>query len=60
VVYELELPYINLPKFREAIIPAGKHHLEKTALPATDISFLVGFDEPNSFYPHFAHELTRH
>ncbi|MDF7814892.1 AraC family transcriptional regulator [Hymenobacter sp. YC55] len=28
----------------------AQHYLEKTALPAAEISFLLGFDEPNSFY----------
>lgn len=29
------------------------HYLEKTTLPAAEISFLLGFDEPNSFYRAF-------
>lgn len=29
------------------------HYLENTALPAAEISFLLGFDEPNSFYRAF-------
>jgi AraC-like DNA-binding protein len=29
------------------------HYLEKTSLPASEISFLLGFDEPNSFYRAF-------
>ena len=35
---------------REAL---ARHYLEKTALPAAEISFLLGFDEPNSFYRAF-------
>jgi len=31
----------------------ARHYLEKTALPAAEISFLLGFDEPNSFYRAF-------
>jgi AraC-like DNA-binding protein len=31
----------------------ARHYLEKTALPASEISFLLGFDEPNSFYRAF-------
>jgi AraC-like DNA-binding protein len=35
---------------REAL---ARHYLEKTGLPAAEISFLLGFDEPNSFYRAF-------
>jgi len=35
---------------REAL---ARHYLQKTALPAAEISFLLGFDEPNSFYRAF-------
>ena len=35
---------------REAL---ARHYLENTALPAAEISFLLGFDEPNSFYRAF-------
>lgn len=31
----------------------ARHYLEKTALPVEEISFLLGFDEPNSFYRAF-------
>jgi AraC-like DNA-binding protein len=31
----------------------AQHYLERTALPASEISFLLGFDEPNSFYRAF-------
>lgn len=39
-----------LRETREAL---ARHYLEKTALPATQIAFLLGFDEPNSFYRAF-------
>jgi AraC-like DNA-binding protein len=39
-----------LRKAREAL---ARHYLKKTALPAAEISFLLGFDEPNSFYRAF-------
>jgi len=39
-----------LKETREAL---ARHYLEKTALPAAEISFLLGFDEPNSFYRAF-------
>lgn len=39
-----------LNETREAL---ARHYLEKTALPAAEISFLLGFDEPNSFYRAF-------
>lgn len=35
---------------REAL---ARHYLEKTRLPIAEISFLLGFDEPNSFYRAF-------
>lgn len=31
----------------------AQHYLEKTNLPAAEISFLLGFDEPNSFFRAF-------
>jgi len=36
-----------LRETREAL---ARHYLRETQLPATEISFLLGFDEPNSFY----------
>jgi len=39
-----------LNETREAL---ARHYLAKTALPAVEISFLLGFDEPNSFYRAF-------
>lgn len=39
-----------LKETREAL---ARHYLERTALPAVEISFLLGFDEPNSFYRAF-------
>jgi AraC-like DNA-binding protein len=39
-----------LKETREAL---ARHYLEKTSLPASEISFLLGFDEPNSFYRAF-------
>lgn len=39
-----------LRETREAL---ARHYLEKTALPAAEISFLLGFDEPHSFYRAF-------
>jgi len=39
-----------LKETREAL---ARHYLEKTELPVTEISFLLGFDEPNSFYRAF-------
>jgi len=39
-----------LRETREAL---ARHYLERTALPAVEISFLLGFDEPNSFYRAF-------
>jgi len=38
---------------KETRVALAKHYLEKTSLPATEISFLLGFDEPNSFYRAF-------
>lgn len=31
----------------------ARHYLERTALPVAEIAFLLGFDEPNSFYRAF-------
>jgi len=31
----------------------ARHYLQRTALPAAEISFLLGFEEPNSFYRAF-------
>lgn len=39
-----------LKETREAL---ARYYLEKTSLPASEISFLLGFDEPNSFYRAF-------
>lgn len=39
-----------LRETREAV---ARHYLANTALPAAEISFLLGFDEPNSFYRAF-------
>jgi AraC-like DNA-binding protein len=39
-----------LNQTREAL---ARHYLENTVLPAAEISFLLGFDEPNSFYRAF-------
>jgi AraC-like DNA-binding protein len=39
-----------LKETREAL---ARHYLQKTSLPAAEISFLLGFDEPNSFYRAF-------
>lgn len=39
-----------LNETREAL---ALHYLESTMLPAAEISFLLGFDEPNSFYRAF-------
>jgi AraC-like DNA-binding protein len=39
-----------LNETREAL---ARHYLEKTSLPAAEISLLLGFDEPNSFYRAF-------
>jgi AraC-like DNA-binding protein len=38
---------------RETRESLARHYLERTALPASEISFLLGFDEPNSFYRAF-------
>jgi AraC-like DNA-binding protein len=35
---------------KETRIALARHYLEKTSLPVTEISFLLAFDEPNSFY----------
>ena len=37
----------------------ARHYLERTELPCSEISFLLGFDEPNSFFRAF-HEWTGH
>ncbi|WP_437936555.1 helix-turn-helix domain-containing protein [Sorangium sp. So ce341] len=39
-----------LKETREAL---ARHYLEKTPLPVAEISFLLGFSEPNSFYRAF-------
>lgn len=39
-----------LQETRQAL---AQHYLEKTALTAAEISFLLGFEEPNSFYRAF-------
>lgn len=39
-----------LKETREAL---AYHYLENTTLPASEISFLLGYDEPNSFYRAF-------
>jgi len=39
-----------LKETREAL---ARHSLEKTTLPPAEISLLLGFDEPNSFYRAF-------
>lgn len=39
-----------LAKTREAL---ARHYLEGTDLPAAEIAFLLGFDEPKSFYRAF-------
>lgn len=31
----------------------ARHYLQRTAMPLTEISFLLGFDEPNSFFRAF-------
>lgn len=38
---------------RETRLSLARHYLSKTELPPTEISFLLGFDEPNSFYRAF-------
>lgn len=38
---------------KETRLALARHYLENTALPAAEISFLLGFDEPNSFYRAF-------
>lgn len=38
---------------RETRQALARHYLEHTALPAAEISFLLGFDEPNSFFRAF-------
>jgi AraC-like DNA-binding protein len=39
-----------LQETRQAV---ARHYLQKTDLPAAEISFLLGFEEPNSFYRAF-------
>jgi AraC-like DNA-binding protein len=39
-----------LQETRQAL---ARHYLEKTTLPAAEIAFLIGFEEPNSFYRAF-------
>lgn len=39
-----------LQETREAL---ARHYLRKTALPTAEVSLLLGFDEPNSFYRAF-------
>lgn len=43
--------YLRL--LRETRESLARHYLLKTRLPAAEISFLLGFDEPNSFYRAF-------
>jgi AraC-like DNA-binding protein len=38
---------------RDTRVALARHYLDKTTLPAAEISFLLGFDEPNSFYRAF-------
>ena len=38
---------------RETRLSLARHYLSKTELPTAEISFLLGFDEPNSFYRAF-------
>lgn len=38
---------------RETRLSLAQHYLSKTELPTAEISFLLGFDEPNSFYRAF-------
>ena len=38
---------------RETRLSLARHYLSKTELPSSEISFLLGFDEPNSFYRAF-------
>jgi AraC-like DNA-binding protein len=35
---------------RETRTALGGHYLAKTTLPIAEVAFLLGFDEPNSFY----------
>jgi len=39
-----------LQQTRESL---ARHYLHRTSLPATEIAFLLGFEEPNSFYRAF-------
>lgn len=38
---------------RETRLSLAQHYLARTELPTAEISFLLGFDEPNSFYRAF-------
>lgn len=38
---------------RETRLSLAQHYLSRTELPTAEISFLLGFDEPNSFYRAF-------
>lgn len=38
---------------KETRAALARHYLERTTLPTAEISFLLGFDEPNSFYRAF-------
>jgi AraC-like DNA-binding protein len=38
---------------RDTRVGLAQHYLSRTALPVAEISFLLGFDEPNSFYRAF-------
>lgn len=38
---------------RDTRLSLARHYLSKTELPTAEISFLLGFDEPNSFYRAF-------
>lgn len=38
---------------RETRLSLARHYLSRTELPTAEISFLLGFDEPNSFYRAF-------
>ena len=38
---------------QETHVALAQHYRQQTALPAMAISFLLGFEEPNSFYRAF-------
>lgn len=40
---------------RETRLSLAQHYLARTELPTAEISFLLGFEEPNSFYRAFRH-----